>query len=115
MLPPMAYDEELAERVRALIDGEPGVTEKRMFGGLAFLVGGNMSVTVSGREGLLVRGEPDEMEALRDQPGVDPFVMRDRQMKGWLRVDAAAVADDASLEPWVERSLAYARGLPVKA
>lgn len=113
MLPPMAYDEELAERVRALIDGEPGVTEKRMFGGLAFLVGGNMSVTVSD-DGLLVRGEPAEFEALRDAPGVDPFVMRDRQMKGWLRVATAAVADDAALEPWVERCLAYARGLPVK-
>ncbi|HWT95108.1 MAG TPA: TfoX/Sxy family protein [Solirubrobacteraceae bacterium] len=109
----MAYDEELAERVRAMIDGEPGVTEKRMFGGLAFLVGGNMSVTVSD-DGLLLRGEPDEFEALRDAPGVDRFVMQNRQMKGWLRVATSAVADDATLAPWVERSLAFARGLPAK-
>lgn len=112
----MAYDEELAARVRALIGDEPAVTEKRMFGGLAFLVGGNMSVTVSGGDGgLLVRGEPDEIDALRDAPGVDPFVMRDRQMDGWLRVAASAVATDEALRPWVERSVAFARKLPAKA
>ena len=114
MLPPMAYDESLAERVRTLIGPEPSLTEKRMFGGLAFLVGGNMSVTVSGQGGLLVRGEPEEMDALRDAPGVDPFVMRNREMAGWLYVDGPAIAAEDDLRTWVDRSVAFARTLPAK-
>jgi TfoX/Sxy family transcriptional regulator of competence genes len=110
----MAYDEELANRIRELIAGEPGVTEKRMFGGLAFLVGGNMSVAASGQGGLMVRVEPDDTGALLAKPHAQPFGMRGREMKGWLRVDDEGVQTKRQLEPWVKRGLAYARSLPAK-
>jgi TfoX/Sxy family transcriptional regulator of competence genes len=110
----MAYDLELADRVRALLGGRAG-EEKRMFGGLAFLVNGHMSVTASGQGGLLVRCEPEQTEALLRQPGVAEFSMRNRNpMAGWLRVSADAVTDDDALSVWVERSLLYAQSLPVK-
>src|ERR1700719_4115843 len=82
--PGMAYDEDLANRVRELIANETGVTEKRMFGGLAFLIGGNMSVSVSGQGGLLLRCDPAETESLLAKPHAAPFVMRGRAMDGWL-------------------------------
>ena len=110
----MAYDEELADRIRELMAGEPGVTEQRMFGGLAFLIGGNMSVAASGQGGLMLRGDPDETDALLEKPHAQPFVMRGREMKGWLRVDDEGVRTKRQLEPWVKRGVAYARSLPPK-
>jgi hypothetical protein len=110
----MAYDEELAERIRAHVGEEPGVQEKRMFGGLAFLIGGHMAVAASGQGGLLVRVDPDETAALREEPHADAFVMRGRAMDGWLRVEAEGVRTDAELAPWVARGVAYARSLPPK-
>lgn len=110
----MAYDEELANRIRELIAGEPGLTEKRMFGGLAFLIGGNMSVAASGQGGLMVRVDPDETDELVAKPHAEPFVMRGREMKGWLRVDDEGVRTKRLLEPWVKRGVAYARSLPAK-
>ena len=110
----MAYDEDLANRIRELIAGDPDVTEQRMFGGLAFLVGGNMSVAASGQGGLMVRVDPDESAALVDQPHALPFEMRGRRMQGWLRVDPEGVRTKRELEPWVRRGVAYARSLPPK-
>jgi TfoX/Sxy family transcriptional regulator of competence genes len=111
----MAYDEDLANRIRELIAGESGVVEKTMFGGLAFLIGGNMSVAASGQGGLLVRVAPDETEKLVAKPHAQPMEMRGREMTGWLRVDAAGVKTRRQLEPWVRRGVAYARSLPTKA
>ncbi|MET0613986.1 MAG: TfoX/Sxy family protein [Thermoleophilaceae bacterium] len=110
----MAYDEDLANRIRELMAGEAGVTEKKMFGGLAFLIGGNMSVAASGQGGLMVRVDPDETEALVARPHARPFEMRGRQMDGWLRVDDDGVRTKRQLEPWVKRGVAYARSLPPK-
>jgi TfoX/Sxy family transcriptional regulator of competence genes len=110
----MAYDEDLAHRIRELVAGEAGVTEKRMFGGLAFLVGGNMAVAASGQGGLMVRVEPEETDALAGKPHARPFEMRGREMRGWLRVDAEGVRTKRQLEPWVRRGVAYARSLPAK-
>jgi TfoX/Sxy family transcriptional regulator of competence genes len=110
----VAYDEDLANRVRELIAGEPVVTEKRMFGGLAFLIGGNMSVSVSGRGGLLLRVDPADTEALLAKPFAKPFETRGREMDGWLRVDAEGVRTKRQLERWVARGVTYARSLPAK-
>jgi TfoX/Sxy family transcriptional regulator of competence genes len=110
----MAYDEDLANRVRELIAGEEGVTEKRMFGGLAFLIGGNMSVSVSGRGGLMLRCDPAETEELRRKPYAGPFEMRGRVMDGWLRVAPDGLHTKRQLKRWVARGVAYARSLPAK-
>ena len=110
----MPYDEDLANRIRELIAGEPDVTEMRMFGGLAFLVGGNMSVAASGQGGLMVRVDPEHTDALLAKPHAQPFEMRGRAMDGWLRVDAEGVRTKRQLEPWVRRGVAYARSLPPK-
>ncbi len=110
----MAYDEDLANRIRALIAGDPDVSEKRMFGGLAFLVAGNMSVAASAHGGLMVRVRPEDTEALLRKPHARPFEMRGRALEGWLRVDAEGVRTKRQLEPWVKRGLAYARSLPSK-
>ena len=110
----MAYDEALAERIRELVAGEHELTEKQMFGGLAFLIGGNMSVGVSGQGGLMVRVDAGETDKLLDKPHAQPFEMRGRAMNGWLRVDAEGVRTKRSLEPWVKRGVAYARSLPAK-
>jgi TfoX/Sxy family transcriptional regulator of competence genes len=110
----MAYDEDLANRIRELIAAEAGVTEKRMFGGLAFLVGGNMAVAASGQGGLMVRVHPDETDALLTKPYAGPFEMRGRSMQGWLRVETEGVQTKRQLEPWVKRGVAYARSLPAK-
>jgi TfoX/Sxy family transcriptional regulator of competence genes len=110
----VAYDEELANRIRELVAGEAAITEQSMFGGLAFLVGGNMAVAASGQGGLMVRVEPDETDALLDKPHAHPFEMRGREMKGWLRVDDEGVRTKRQLEPWVRRGIAYARSLPPK-
>ena len=114
MMSRVAYDEDLAQRIRELIGGDPDVTEKRMFGGLAFLVGGNMSVAASGQGGLLVRVDPAQTDALLAEPHAGPFEMRGRGMQGWLRVDAKGVGTKDQLEPWVGRGVAYARSLPPK-
>lgn len=110
----MAYEEDLANRIRELIAGDPDVTEKRMFGGLAFLVGGNMSVAASGQGGLMVRVDPAQTDALVTEPHARPFEMRGRAMQGWLRVDTGGVRTERQLEPWVRRGVAYARSLPPK-
>jgi TfoX/Sxy family transcriptional regulator of competence genes len=110
----VAYDEDLANRIRDLTAGEPGMTEQRMFGGLAFLIGGNMSVGVSGQGGLMVRVDPADTEALVAKPHARPFEMRGRAMQGWLRVDPEGVRTKRQLEPWVKRGVAYARSLPPK-
>jgi TfoX/Sxy family transcriptional regulator of competence genes len=110
----VAYDEELADRIREQLAGEDGVTEMRMFGGLAFLIGGNMAVGVSGQGGLMVRVAPDDTDALLEEPHARPFEMRGRSMRGWLRVDAEGVESDGELQPWVERGVVYARSLPPK-
>lgn len=110
----MAYDVELADRIRLLVGPARGVTERKMFGGLAFLVGGNMAVAASGEGGLLVRVDPGETEGLVNGDHVERMEMRGRAMDGWLRVGALAVDDDVELRRWVERGLAYARSLPPK-
>ena len=107
----MTYDVALAERVRDLVRGLPGVTEKRMFGGCAFLVDGHLAVSASGRGGLLVRVAPAMTDELVARPGVDPFVMRGRAVDGWLAVSSEAVGEDAALHAWVERGVTYARSL----
>ena len=111
----MAYDEELAARIRALLAGEPDVSEQRMFGGLAFLVGGNMAVAASGQGGLMVRLDPADADALLDEPHAAPFEMRGRPARGWLRVAAEGVEDERGLAPWVQRGVAHARTLPPKS
>ena len=110
----MAYDEELAERIRELLATDHDVTEKKMFGGLAFLIGGNMSVSASGQGGLLLRCDPEETEELIREPHVGRFEMRGRAMDGWLRVDPAAVETREQLERWVAVGVDYARSLPTK-
>lgn len=105
----MAVDSDLARRLREQLEGEPGLSEKRMFGGVAFLVGGAMAVCASHEGGLLLRVDAGQREALLAEPGVGAFVMQGRQMAGWLRVDAEAVEGDDDLERWIERGLAAAR------
>ena len=112
--PGVAYDEDLANRIRGLIARQPDVSEQRMFGGLAFLVGGNMSVAASGQGGLMVRVDPEETDVLLAKPHAQPFEMRGRAIQGWLRIDAAGVRTNRQLEPWVRRGVAYARTLPAK-
>jgi TfoX/Sxy family transcriptional regulator of competence genes len=108
----MAYDEYLANRVRELVSSQTGVVEKRMFGGLAFLIDGHLGVSVSGQGGLLLRCDPGETEQLRHKPHAGPFEMRGRVMEGWLRVDPEGVRSKRQLERWVARGVAYARSLP---
>src|SRR4051812_4679814 len=110
----VTYDEDLANRIRELVGGEADLTEKKMFGGLAFLVGGNMAVAASGQGGLMVRVDPGETDALVVKPHAKPFEMRGREMQGWLRVDDEGVRTKRQLEPWVKRGVAYARSLPAK-
>jgi TfoX/Sxy family transcriptional regulator of competence genes len=110
----VAYDEQLAERVRKLIGTDPALTEKKMFGGLAFLIAGNMALGVSGQGGLLVRVDPQESDELVASSSAYLMEMRGRQMQGWLRVDSEDVQGDAELAAWIERGMAYARSLPPK-
>jgi TfoX/Sxy family transcriptional regulator of competence genes len=108
------YDEELADRLREQLEDEPGLTEQKMFGGLAFLIGGNMAVAASGQGGLLVRVNPAESDALTDATPAYVMEMRGREMKGWLRVDASDVKTKEALSTWVERGASFARSLPPK-
>jgi TfoX/Sxy family transcriptional regulator of competence genes len=110
----MAYDEEIAGRIRRLLGNRADLTEQKMFGGLAFLIGGNMAIAASGRGGLLVRVDPEESDELVATTPVELMEMRGRQMAGWLRVDPADVAEEAALADWVERGAAYAASLPPK-
>jgi len=110
----VTYDEGLAERIRELLADEPGVSEMRMFGGLAFLIRGHMAVAASGGGGLMVRVEPGQTAALLAEPHARPFEMRGRPMKGWLRVDDAGLGTDSELSEWVDRGVAFARRLPAK-
>jgi TfoX/Sxy family transcriptional regulator of competence genes len=110
----VAYDEDLANRIRELLADEPGVVEKRMFGGLAFLIGGHMSVSVSGQGGLLLRVDPAHSETLLTRPHAAPAVMRGRAMDGWMRIAPEGVATRRQLQRWVTRGVEYARGLPPK-
>ena len=108
----MAYDEDLANRIRELVGMEEGLTEQQMFGGLAFLINGNMSVAASGQGGLLVRVDADS--DLASKPHASPMVMRGREMTGWLRVHEQGIETQAQLERWVERGVGYAKSLPPK-
>src|SRR5215212_4238857 len=108
----MAYDEALADRVRDLVRDEGAVTEKKMFGGLAFLVNGNMAIAASGHGGLLVRVDPEESDALVRKTGARAMEMRGREMPGWLRVDAEAVRTKKQLSAWATRGVSFARSLP---
>jgi TfoX/Sxy family transcriptional regulator of competence genes len=110
----MTYDEELADRIRELIGGEPDLAEKKMFGGLAFLIRGNMAIGASGEGGILVRVDPEETDSLVETSSARPMEMRGREMKGWLRVDSEEVASRDALAEWVARGTAYARSLPSK-
>jgi TfoX/Sxy family transcriptional regulator of competence genes len=110
----MAYDEHLADRIRELLAEQGGVSEKRMFGGLAFLIGGHMAVAASSKGGLMVRVPPEETAKLREKPHAGPFEMRGKALEGWVRVDAEGVRTKRQLGPWVQRGADYARSLPPK-
>ena len=110
----MAYDADLANRVREVVRAERGLTEKRMFGGLAFLIHGHMAVSASSKGGLLLRVDPAKTESLVNEPHVGRFQMRGREMDGWLRVDTEAVETDDDLRRWVSLGVTYARSLPPK-
>jgi TfoX/Sxy family transcriptional regulator of competence genes len=110
----MAYDEELADRIRELVGGEAGLTERKMFGGLAFLIGGNMAVAASGQGGILVRVDPARSETLVATTSARPMEMRGRPMHGWLRVGPDDVRTKRQLARWVEQGTSYARSLPAK-
>ena len=110
----MAYDEELAARIRGLIGDEAGLTEQKMFGGLAFLLGGNMAIAASGEGGVLVRVDPARSDELLASSNARVMEMRGRQMAGWLRVDLDDVRTESELARWVGLGTAYARSLPPK-
>ena len=110
----MAYDEDLANRIRELVGGRPGLTEQRMFGGLAFLVGGNMAIAASGQGGIMVRVDPAESESIVAKTSARPMVMRGREMAGWLRVDSDDVRTKRQLSKWVDIGTAFAASLPAK-
>ena len=110
----MAFDEELASRIRGALMGQADFTEKKMFGGLAFLVGGNMAVSASGQGGMLLRADPAASDELCSHPGVELAVMRGRPMDGWLRVSPEAIASDEDLQRWVRIGVDYAGSLPAK-
>ena len=109
----MAYDEDLANGLREQLSGEK-YTEKKMFGGLAFLIGGNMSVAASGQGGLLVRVDPSSYDALLAEAGAEPMDMGRGPMRGWLRVNPDVLTDEQTLGAWVTRGVSYARTLPAK-
>jgi hypothetical protein len=110
----VAYDEDLANRIRAIVQDEPGLTEKRMFGGLAFLINGNMAVSASGQGGMLLRVDPTDTATLLQRPEASRFEMRGREMDGWLRIDSTELVTKRQLKSWVSRGVSYARSLPAK-
>jgi hypothetical protein len=110
----MAYDQELAGRIRRLIGDAPGLTEKKMFGGLAFLIGGNMAIAASGQGGAMVRVDPQQSEALVATTTASVVEMRGRPMPGWLHVSSEDLRTDDQLTSWTELGTGYARSLPPK-
>jgi len=110
----MAYDQQLADRVRELVEHEQGLSEKPMFGGLAFLINGRMAVAVGSKGGLLLRVDPADTERLLQEPHAEPMEMRGREMTGWLHLDAGAITDDGTLDEWIQRGVSYAKSLPAK-
>ncbi len=110
----MAFDTELADRIRFLIGREPGLSEKKIFGGLAFLVGGNMAISASAQGGVLVRVDPAQSLALAETTAATVAVMGGREMQGWLRVSSDDLETDEQLTAWVDRAVSYARSLPPK-
>lgn len=110
----MAYDQEIAERIRYLIGNDPEVTEKKMFGGLAFLVRGNMAIAASSQGGAMIRVDPEQSDALVETTKARHVQMRGRDMPGWLRVSSDDLRTDDQLAPWVEMGTRYARSLPPK-
>lgn len=110
----MAYDEEFAERLRAVLAAEPGLTEQRMFGGLAFLLGGHMAVAAIGQGGMMLRVDPETSSALIEHDGVEPMEMHGRSMAGWLQVEPETVATDEALADWVAHGVRFVRALPPK-
>jgi TfoX/Sxy family transcriptional regulator of competence genes len=110
----MAYDERLADRIRELVGDEPNLKEQKMFGGLAFLIGGNMAIAASGQGGILVHADPEESDALVASTDAYLMEMRGKQMRGWLRVDPEHVGTKRQLAKWVELGMGYARSLPAK-
>jgi TfoX/Sxy family transcriptional regulator of competence genes len=110
----VAFDEDLADRIRESIGAEHVLTEKRMFGGLAFLINGHMAVAASREGGLLLRVDPEQTHALLKRPHTRPMVMRERELDGWLRVDAEGVRTKRQLEGWIARGVKHAESLPPK-
>jgi hypothetical protein len=110
----MAYDRELAHRIREVVQQEPGLSERPMFGGLAFMIDGNLAVSAGGRGGLMLRVDPADTQHLVAQPHVSRMVMRGREMNGWLRVEPAGLESDQDLARWVGVGVSYARSLPAK-
>jgi TfoX/Sxy family transcriptional regulator of competence genes len=110
----MAYDEDVADRIRELLGAQSGVEERRMFGGLAFLINGNMSVCVSGQDGLMVRVPRDEAEKLLARAHVEPMIMGGREMRGWLRVSVDGIKTKRQLHAWVRRGVDHAQSFPAK-
>lgn len=110
----MSYDLELANRLRESLAGEPNTSERAMFGGLAFLINGNLAVSASGKGGLLLRVDPAETDALVAEPHAERAVMGGRAMQGWLRIGPQALEDDQVFDRWVRRGVAFARTLPPK-
>jgi len=110
----VSYDVDLADRLREILALEPNVVEKRMFGGLAFMVAGHMAVSASGKGGLMLRVDPAQTETLLADPRVSRCVMRGREMDGWLRVDIDQSVTHEELQRWASHGIAYARSLPPK-
>ena len=110
----MPYDEKLAARIRAQVGGEPGLTEQKMFGGLAFLIGGNMAIAASGQGGILVHADPDDSDSIVASTDAYLMEMRGKEMRGWLRVDSEHVGTKQQLAKWVVLGTGYARSLPAK-
>ncbi len=110
----MAYDEVLAGRIRELLGSEPDLAEKKMFGGVAFLIRGHMAVAASGQGGVLVRVDPAEAEMLVATTNAQPMEMRGRPVRGWVRVDGEDVCTERDLTKWVELGATFARSLPPK-
>ncbi len=110
----MAYDEDLAARIREIVAKEKGLSERKMFGGLAFLIGGNMAIAASGQGGILVRVDPEQSDKLVATTNASVAVMQGRAMPGWLRVDSAGVRTKPQLAKWVRLGTTFARSLPAK-
>jgi len=110
----MAYDEQLANRIRELLSGERGLSEMKMFGGIAFLTSGNMAVAVSGQGGIMVRVPPDATDDFLARAHVSPMVMSGRVTRGWLRVAPDGVKTKKQLQSWVTRGMDFAKSLPAK-